>query len=60
VVLTLIAIVGEKWEMVVKAAVKFHGPVMVRVGGKFLPNIVAKFHMAGKVVITFIEVMGVK
>ena len=46
--------------MVVKAAVKFRGPVMVRVGGKILPNIVAKFHMAGKVVITFIEVIGVK
>jgi hypothetical protein len=43
-------VVGDKWQMVVKVAVGFNGPVVARGVGKFMLEMAAKRAVVGKVV----------
>src|SRR6267154_2656235 len=52
VLVTLIgaAAVAEKWEVALKVGVNFNEPVVARVNGTFVPEMVVKWQVAGKVV----------
>jgi len=48
----------KKWKVVVKMGVEFNGPVVVRVNGQFMPEMVIKWQPTGKVVVKFTRMVG--